>query len=128
MTVRSPENTLARLAGASQGLLFPSESDFPFEPLRLGAAEPSPASLLAALGRAADTPVETITPAELFEPLIETLEGEEADRYRGLVELLSSELSDVRVYRVGRTDIDIFVVGRDSSGEWLGLSTKAVET
>jgi hypothetical protein len=52
----------------------------------------------------------------------------EAARYRELVELLSHELTHQRVYRVGKTDIDVYILGQDPRGAWLGLKTHVVET
>jgi Nuclease A inhibitor-like protein len=128
MTPASVETTLARLRDAAAGLLFPSESDFPIEPFRWGEGVLSPEGLLRALGRPLETPVETLGIRELFDPVLETLEGEEAEQLGRLAELLSTELADGCVYRVGRVDIEVVVLGRHPSGEWLGVKTRVVET
>ena len=128
---------LETLEKAASGLLFPSESDYPLTPYQLvGAegAEPTPAALLKAEHLPSDTLVETITVADLFNPFAEAPDDAsaedraEAERYRALVELLTRELTDLRVLRVGRVDIDVFILGKDSSGVWLGLKTHVVET
>jgi hypothetical protein len=128
---------LDTLEKATFGLLFPSESDAPLTPYcfpRPAGTEPTPATLLAAEHLPSDTPVETITVADLFDPFGQPDESAseedraEAARYRELVEMLSRELTDLRVYRVGKTDIDVYVLGRDPSGKWLGLKTHVVET
>lgn len=133
----TPTELLATLGAAASGLLFPSESDYPLTPYRwvgTDGAEPSPAALIQAEGRKADTPVETLTVRGLFEPLFalqaDATEEEKADvaRYRALVDLLEAELSDLRVYRVGAVEIDVYVLGRHPSGEWLGLKTRVIET
>lgn len=133
----TPTDLLATLGAASSGLLFPSESDYPLTPYRwvgTDGAEPSPAALIQAEGRKADTPVETLTVRELFEPLFalqaDATEEEKADvaRYHALVELLEAELRELRVYRVGAVEIDVYVLGRHPSGEWLGLKTRVIET
>jgi hypothetical protein len=49
-------------------------------------------------------------------------------RYEELVLLLERRLRDVKVYRVGRTEIDCFVLGLDDHGNLAGLKTIAVET
>ncbi|MDC0683468.1 nuclease A inhibitor family protein [Sorangium atrum] len=130
----SPEELLASLAEAAQGLLFPSESDHELRPFRSRGDASSPAALLAAEGLGAATPVEVTTAGDLFAPVID-LPGDagdaalaEAGRYRRLMDLLERHLTDVRVYRVGRVAIDVYVVGRHPSGAWLGLVTKVVET
>ncbi|XXX79886.1 nuclease A inhibitor family protein [Sorangium sp. So ce134] len=130
----SPEELLASLGEAAQNLLFPSESDHPLEPFRSRGDASSPAALRAAEGLAAETPVEVTTVADLFAPVLDPPEdaGEaalaEAGRYRRLVDLLERDLTDLRVYRAGSVDIDVYVVGRHPSGAWLGLKTKVVET
>lgn len=137
--MKSPPESqlLATLEKASDGLLFPSESDAPFTPYCFpepAGVEPTAASLLAAEHLPSDTPVETITVGELFDPFV--VEGPsaspedlaEAARYRDLVELLSHELTNLRVYRVGKTDIDVYILGQDPCGAWLGLKTHVVET
>jgi hypothetical protein len=37
-------------------------------------------------------------------------------------------LKDIRGYRVGEIEIDIYVLGKDSSGDVVGLQTLSVET
>jgi hypothetical protein len=50
------------------------------------------------------------------------------ERYRTLVRFLTDELADSRAYRLGRIDIDVFVIGRTREGEWAGVTTKVIET
>jgi hypothetical protein len=133
-----PESSLLdTLEHATFGLLFPSESDAPLTPYCFPGpkgVEPTPEALLEAERLPSDTPVETITVADLFDPFAEADEHAseedraEAERYRNLVALLSRELTDLRVYRVGKTDIDVYILGKDKSGRWLGLKTHVVET
>lgn len=126
--------TLRTLEDAARGLLFPSESDFPIEPFFHGDQEPTPAGLLDARGLAADTSVEETTLACFFEGLTEAAEDassserESAERFRSLMNLLERNLSNLRVYRVGKVDIEVFVLGRHPSGAWLGVRTNIVET
>jgi Nuclease A inhibitor-like protein len=122
---------LDRLEQLSKGLLYPSESDFPYVPVGWGADEPAPAVVRAALGLAADAPVEVLEVRELFAPLMDGTGGageEEAARYGALVEVFVTELTSARALRVGAVDIDIYILGRDPSGTWIGLKTHAVET
>lgn len=112
---------------AAAGLLFPSESDFPIEAYRFGEEEPSPAAVLRARGLPPETPVEQTSVASFFEGLVEG-DDDSAGQFRALVDLLQRELSDLRVYRVGKVDIQAFVLGQHPSGVWLGVTTKLVET
>lgn len=57
----------------------------------------------------------------------------ESDRARAagflkLQKLLSENLTDLKVFRIGRVRIEIFVVGLDKSGETVGVRMSAVET
>jgi hypothetical protein len=135
--LQTPTEFLTALGEAASGLLFPSESDYPLTPYRWvgdGDTEPTPEALLQAEGRPADTHVETRTVEELFGPLIEAREGwneeerAEAERYRAIVLLLEAGLRELRVLRVGKIDIDVYVLGQHASGEWLGYKTRVVET
>src|SRR5512145_2516766 len=93
---------------ATRGLLYPSESDFPIEACTYGVEAPTPEGVLQARGKAPETPVEV----ESFTPFFEGLDDE---RFSALASLLERELSDLRVYRVGKTDIDVLVLGRHPS-------------
>lgn len=128
---------LQTLGKVTFGLLFPSESDAPLTPYTFPGpkgTEPTPAALLAAEHLPSDAPVETITVADLFDPFAQAGDDAsdedkaEAARYRAIVDLLSRELTDLRVFRVGRVDIDVYILGKDPSGNWLGLKTHVVET
>jgi hypothetical protein len=41
---------------------------------------------------------------------------------------LENELEDIRVIRVGRIQVDIYVIGNTKDGEVAGIKTFAVET
>lgn len=49
-------------------------------------------------------------------------------RYEELVRVLSTRLRDVKVYRIGKIEVDCYVVGLDARGNLAGLKTVAVET
>ena len=51
-----------------------------------------------------------------------------AKRFLELQKLLEENLRELKVFRIGRIQLDIFVVGIDKSGSLIGVSTKAVET
>jgi hypothetical protein len=131
----SDDQLLADLARATDGLLFMSESDHPFAPVRWsGATELTPAALRHLTGHDEAAPVETQSVADFFHvaaaepawkpaPALET-----ARRYQQLLRLLDEQLTDVRVYRIGHISLDVYIIGRSAAGNWLGLSTHIVET
>lgn len=57
-----------------------------------------------------------------------TKEMENANRFGKLKKLLENNLSDLKVFRIGKIRIDIYVVGVDKDGNLAGVRTKAVET
>ena len=134
--MKTDEQVLAALEGAASGLLFMSESDHPFETIRWEAlAEVTPAHLRAATLSAPEAEITTESLEDFFRAASSEPDWKSAAdlatarRYQTLARLLRENLSDVRVYRVGEINMPVLVVGRnDSTGNWLGLSTRVVET
>jgi hypothetical protein len=133
-TGMTDEQLLNELREATRGLTYMSESDYPFEVFNWGAAEPSREFLRGLTGAASDVQVETTTAANFFrvaasEPEWKNAEQlNEARRFQTLLRLLEQHLTDLRVYRVGAVNIPVYVAGRGGSGNWLGVSTRVVET
>ena len=48
--------------------------------------------------------------------------------FEKLASLLQETLTDLRVYKVGTINIPVYIVGRSPEGNWLGLSTRLVQT
>ncbi len=125
---------LQSIEDAARELLFPSESDFPIEPFSYGDQEPTPAALLQHRGLAAETPVEQAGLGDFFAGLVDvsddTSEADRAsaERFRSLMHVLETNIDDVRMYRLGKVDIEVVVLGRHASGAWLGVRTNVVET
>ena len=53
---------------------------------------------------------------------------ENADQFRRLRGTLEERLSDVRVFRVGERRVEVYLMGRNPAGGWVGLHTVSVET
>jgi hypothetical protein len=126
-----------QLEHAADGLLYTSESDFPFEFFCSAAlaAEPLTAeSFRALIGAAPDAPIEEITVDEFFARHIERVDPNDAvavalvPRYQELKETILATLDQPRVYRVGLIAVRCYVVGRDKRGNVAGLATTAIET
>ena len=120
---------------ATEGLLFHSESDAPIEPYRWeGGGAPTKDALLKGEGRRADEAVEEVSLHDVFDPVTEEQsfwsddDRAEARRYKELVALLEQGLSQIRVFRVGKVDVDVFVVGKHQEGGWMGVKTHVAET
>ncbi|MGD2181318.1 nuclease A inhibitor family protein [Lusitaniella coriacea] len=124
-----------RLHQLSSNLLWMSETDAPFEVFAWSDGEEmTPKNLLQKIDRALDTTVKMVDLDKFFKNAIaeqdwyDEEEREIAQRYRSLVETLKQSLSKIKVYQVGQTEIDVYIVGQLPSGNWVGLSTKVVET
>jgi hypothetical protein len=132
--MKSDEQLTEELRDATRGLLFMSESDYPLEVFKWGSAEPTLEFLRGLAGKDSSAPVETQEAGEFFRAAASEPEwkGESelavARRYKALLRLLESNLSDLKVYRVGLIDMNVYVAGRAPSGNWLGVSTRVVET
>jgi hypothetical protein len=122
------------LLKATDGLLMPSESEYPFEAFRwLGENELTNQKLLELTSHPADSPVETVALDYLFRNVAHEKEWHDevqkanVSKFQNLVSTLEKNLTDIKVYRVGTIDIDVYIVGKNE-GELAGLSTKVVET
>jgi hypothetical protein len=125
----------AQLQEASNGLLFLSETDAPFEVISCQIqGELTPAKLLQLMNHPPDAPVEVVSVDEFFaiatqeEDWHDKEERETVKRFQSLVSVLKQNLSNIQVYRVGSVSIDAYIVGVTDGGDWAGLSTKLVET
>ena len=125
----------ARLEQAIDGLLFPSETDAPLHVFVWRATVPfSAQALLASAGYGPATPLQTTDLRRFFRPVTTPRawygaeEQERMRRFRALRDLLEAELSDITVYKVGTSAIDVYLVGRAADGTSCGLTTHVVET
>jgi hypothetical protein len=124
---------MTEIAVAVDGLWYMSESDYPLEAVCLeGNTEPSAEVLCNLAGAGARTCVETRDLPEFFREgagfrMTEEGTGQPAS-FDAVVQTLTENLEDIRVYRIGKINIPVYVLGRSSSGGWLGVSTRVVET
>jgi hypothetical protein len=125
------------LERAARGLLYTSESDYPFVWFFQAGPVATPLTAEAfrtALGIAPDTPVEVVSLDDFFARHIERVDPADAaavalvPRYRLLRETIRHAVRAPRVFRVGRIAIDCYVVGTDRDGSVVGLTTVAIET
>lgn len=133
--MKSDAELVEELRRATEGLLFMSESDYPFEVVSWdGPEEFTGDHARKAEGAGADTPVAEVSVEDFFRNAAGEQEWksaaqlESAKRYQALVRLLGDNLAAARVYRVGEINIGVYVVGRSPEGNWLGLRTRVVET
>ncbi len=122
-----------RLQQATVDLLWSSESDYPFEVVTWQpGVEMTPAALFN--NNDAKQPIATTTLADFFAPALtvedwyEAAERQQVDRYTELLHAIESNLTEVRVFRVGEIEIAVYIIGKTPTGELVGLKTHVVET
>jgi hypothetical protein len=55
-------------------------------------------------------------------------EKAQVEKFIRLKELISKNLRDVKVFKIGEVEVDIYIVGINADGKLAGVKTKAVET
>lgn len=123
-----------RLKQATTDLFWSSESDYPFEIVswELG-IELTPSDLFSNIYDT-DLEIESISLTDLFEPVLtvedwyEQAELDLVDRYTNLLDSINNNLSEIQVFRVGEVEIDIYIIGKTSTGDIIGLKTRSIET
>jgi hypothetical protein len=120
---------------ASEDLYFISETDAEIFPFFGGQAQSvTKEEILSQIKGSASTPVEERSFAEFFARLTEIQDwfGDEekavAQKFAELKKLLESNLRDLKVFKIGKIQIDVYAVGIDAENNLLGIQTKAVET
>lgn len=118
--MKSDEAIVRELEQAAEGLLVMSESDYPLELIRWsGDTSITPEYLCSVSDRPPHTGIEETDLAGFFRS---------RETFRPVVKAIENNLSQVRVYRVGLINIPVYIVGRSPEGNWLGLSTRVIET
>jgi Nuclease A inhibitor-like protein len=126
---------LKQLKLVSDGLLFMSESEYPFEVfLWEGAARITPQEVVQRMGHFPDSPTQTISVDNFFSAATTESdwhgdeEKEIVAKFKALVQTIKLNLANPIVYRLGKIEIDVYIIGETPTGDLAGLSTKVVET
>ena len=95
---------------------------------------PTSKDVLKNANRDAETKVEEITLQKFFyrPTKIEEWFGDEekavAQQFSDLKKLMEENLKDIKVFRLGEIQIDVYVVGIDKEGNFAGVKTTVIET
>ena len=126
-----------KIKSLSQDLVWMSESDYPFNIFTWSSQElkeVNTQNLLQKTSHSLDAPVKVVDMENFFQRATaekdwyDDEEREIAKKYQALVETLQQNLDNIQVYKVGEVEIDVYIVGQLKTGDWIGLSTKTVET
>jgi hypothetical protein len=124
---------LDQIQKAAEGLLFMSESDYPFEAVQFTLNSSTLEQQLQAIAQK-ELPIEQQSLEYFFRNAIKEYpeanepQKQTARRFQTLQELLKSELKGAQVYRIGEIQIDAFIIGQLKDGTYGGLRTKLIET
>jgi nuclease A inhibitor-like protein len=125
--------TKERFNQLSEDLLFMSETDAPLDYFEIdpAASKQWPPStggqFLSLIGEGPGTKVEDLAPEKFFRDLQQGNEDRQ-DQVAALEKAMTEELKNLAGFRVGEIEIEIFVLGKDDSGQVRGLKTLSVET
>ena len=129
------ESFPARLKRACEGLNFVSETDSDVVPVfGTGPGSRSMADVLTAIGVSSAKGSSETDLEEFFSRLTKKKEWfseaqrANAARFKALKLLLQEGLADLKVFRVGKIQITIYVLGIDSEGNVAGVKMNAIET
>ncbi len=125
-----------KLKQSSADLLMMSESDYPFEVFfwTAQANNLTTQELLQLTNHPQDSPVEEVALDYFFRNCAyeqewhDEQQKQNVKKFQTLVQTLKDNLNEIKVYRIGTIDIDVYIVGKTPSGDIAGLSTKVVET
>ncbi len=119
----------------TEGLYYISETDAEILPFVGNKVETiTDEEILKENNSPAETRVEERDFTEFFDYLTKMQDwfGEKekatAEKFAELKELLESNLKCLKVYKVGKIQLDIYIVGLDVESNIVGIKTKAVET
>ncbi|MBD6618469.1 nuclease [Komarekiella sp. 'clone 1'] len=125
-----------KLKQSCAGLLMMSESEYPFE-VFLWTSQANGLTtqkLLQLTNHPQESPVEEVALDDLFRNCAyekewhDEQQKQNVKKFQTLVQTLKNNLNEIKVYRIGTINIDIYIIGKTSSGDLAGLSTKVVET
>jgi len=130
-------NITETLKQSSSGLLMMSESEYPFEVINWVGAGKEPIAIkkiLQLTNHPQDSLIEEVELEHFFRNCAfeqewhDEHQKQEVVKFQTLLNALKDNLKEIKVYRVGSTSIDVYIIGKTATGDLAGLSTKAIET
>jgi len=121
------------LTQASQGLLMPSESEYPFEVFIWEATELTSEKILELTHYPPATSIEEVELDYFFRNVAtekdwhDKIQKENVVKFQNLVQVIKNNLAEIRVYRIGTIEVNVYIVGKTNDG-LAGLATKVIET
>jgi hypothetical protein len=121
------------LTQASQGLLMPSESEYPFEVFLWKDVELSLEKILELTNYPPETSIEQVELDYFFRNVAiekdwhDEIQRKNVTKFQNLIQVIKGNLAEIRVYRIGTIEVNVYIVGKTKDGV-AGLATKVIET
>jgi hypothetical protein len=129
------DDLAGKLRRATQSLYYVSETDAEIAPfIGQKATVVTKEEILRQTGKSADENVEERDFSQTFEKLTKVQdwfgaeETETTKKFVFLRDLLTENLKDLKVFKIGKIELDVYIVGLDDQSILCGVQTKAVET
>lgn len=133
------ENILLKdeIISLSSDLMYPSESDEKIEYFEMEVSTDEKLSLANFRmynGIRPEIEIEEMDFELFFKPLIKTEDwfGDEEKKWAEdglkLKRLLTEKLKEIKILKVGRIEIDVYLFGKSEKCKWEGIKTKLIET
>ncbi len=126
-----------KLKQASAGLMMMSESDYPFEVVSWNgeAKEPlTPQKLLHLTDNPEDSLVEEVSLEDFFsncayeQEWYDEQQKQDVKKFQHLLQTIKDNLKEIKVYRVGKRKINVYILGKAANEDLAGVSTILIET
>ncbi|MEG4280446.1 nuclease A inhibitor family protein [Microcoleus sp. MON1_C1] len=121
------------LTQSSQGLLMPSESEYPFEVFIWKDVELTQEKILELTNYPPATSIEQVDLDYFFRNVAtekdwhDKIQKENVAKFKNLLQVIKDNLAEIRVYRIGTIEVSVYIVGKTNDGV-AGLTTKVIET
>ncbi len=118
-------------------LTYPSESDEAIDYISFKVSVMPPLTMtdiLFYLGYPTDITIEELDPALFWQPITQTqdwfgdFELAQVKVFEEIKTTMADKLIGQQCFRVGRSEIDFYLIGQVAEKEWGGLKTKLIET
>ncbi|MCU0447494.1 MAG: nuclease A inhibitor family protein [Microscillaceae bacterium] len=131
----TPQEILEKLTFITQDLLLPSESDEPFTAIIWHDLPPNldNETVRKALDLSNDTPIASqslesfLAKFVIIQDWFGDYEIQNAHKFQVLLTELPKLLTQIQVFKIGRIEIEVFILGKFES-TWLGLQSRLIQT
>jgi len=129
------DRLIKKLEKACAGLVYISETDAEILPVTLGPIENlTAANMLSKLNKTKDDLIEEANSSIFFDRLTTerdwhtSVDKNRIRRFAKLRSILEENLNELKIFRIGKIQICIYVIGKTTDGIVAGIKTSTVET